>query len=274
MGGTATTVTGERHIGLADVDPSGTGGLAEQEADERFGQLQDELRELHDLMMAAETHGLLIILQGMDAAGKDVTIENAAASFNPQAFRVKSFSKPSKEEARHHSLWRADVATPMVGEVVVFDRSYYEQAMPEELQGKVSGERRFEHIKAYERLLEDEGIIVIKVFLHIGKAAQEQRLEERQNDLQLAWKISASDWRKHQQWDDFISAYEEMLNATATPQIPWHVVPAEHRWYHNPAVSEIIAGRLRQHREQWEKARREVGRQKRQEAQEARQSGA
>jgi PPK2 family polyphosphate:nucleotide phosphotransferase len=268
-----TTITGERHVSLADIDPASTGSLTRQEADERFHALATELRELHDLMMAAETHGLLVILQGLDAAGKDVTIENVFGDMNPQAIRVKSFSEPSEEEAKHHFLWRADAATPRVGEVVVFDRSYYEQAMPRELQGDVSGERRerrFEHINAYERYLSDEGIIVIKVFLHIGKDTQEKRLLERQEDLQLAWKISANDWQTHAQWEEHIEAYEQVMNACATADIPWHVVPAEHRWYHNAAIAGIVAERLRVHCEDWEARRREVGEQKQQAAREAR----
>jgi PPK2 family polyphosphate:nucleotide phosphotransferase len=269
----AATITGERYVALADIDPSSTGSLTEQEADAQFRALASELRELHDLMMAAGTHGLLVILQGMDAAGKDVTIENVFGEMNPQALRVKSFSKPSEEESKHHFLWRADVATPMVGEVVVFDRSYYEQAMPEELQGDVSGarrQRRFEHINAFERILADEGIIVVKIFLHVGKDVQASRLEDRQQDLQLAWKISDDDWLKRDQWDAHMEAYETLLNACATPEIPWHAVPAEHRWYHNPVVAQVLVDRLRGFREEWEDARRTVGEQNQQEAREAR----
>ncbi|MDQ4045225.1 MAG: polyphosphate kinase 2 family protein [Chloroflexota bacterium] len=277
MSTSVTTITVEQYVRLADIDSAATDGLTEQEADEQFHALQKELRELHDLMMAAETHALLLILQGMDAAGKDVTIENVAGALNPQAFRVKSFDKPTEEERKHHFLWRADIATPMVGEAVVFDRSYYEQAMPGELQGDLSGERRarrLKHIMAFERILADEGIIVIKIFLHIGKETQEQRLEERQNDIEQAWKLSASDWKKHHQWDIHIEGYETILNGTATSDIPWHVVPADHRWYHNPAVARIVVERLRAHREQWEASRREIGEQNRKEAQKARDEGA
>lgn len=269
----AVTITGERHVALADIDPAATGSLTERQADKELRELQKELRDLHDLMMAAETHGLLVILQGMDAAGKDVTIESVFGAMNPQAFRVKSFSKPSEEEAKHHFLWRADVATPMVGEVVVFDRSYYEQAMPEDLQGDLAGdrrERRFEHINAFERILTDEGIIVIKVFLHVGKDEQERRLEERQEDLSMAWKISDDDWLKRNQWDEHMAGFEEILNACATSEAPWYVVPAEHRWYHNAVVARLVTDRLREFRPGWEDARRETGEQNQQAAREAR----
>lgn len=270
---TAVTVSGEHHVSLANVDPSATGSLTEREADHQLEVLQGELRELHDLMMAAESHALLIILQGMDAAGKDVTIENVHAAFNPQAARVKAFKKPAGEETKHHFLWRADLALPMLGEVVTFDRSYYEQAMPEALSGDVSGERlerRFAHINAFEHMLMDEGTIIVKIFLHVGKDTQARRLEERQGDIAEAWKLSDSDWLKRRDWDAYMAAYETMINACATPDIPWYIVPADHRWHHNVAVAQLLVERLRPYREGWEEARRQIGRENQREAMEAR----
>lgn len=269
----AVTVTGEQHVSLTSIDPAATNSVTRQEADHELENLQAELRELHDLLMAAETHGLLIILQGMDAAGKDVTIENVAAAFNPQGAQVKAFKPPAGEEAKHHFLWRADVATPIRSEVVIFDRSYYEQAMPEDLTGDVSGERlerRFEHITAFERMLQDEGIIVVKVFLHVGKETQKQRLEDRQHDIDLAWKLSADDWLKHQKWDAYMAAHETMINACATPDVPWHVVSADHRWYHNLAIAQLLVERLRPYRIEWARTREQIGRENQQEAEQAR----
>jgi PPK2 family polyphosphate:nucleotide phosphotransferase len=268
------TTTGERHLSLATIDPSASGALTEAEADRQLATLQAELRDLHDLMMAAETHALLIILQGMDASGKDVTIENVHTAFNPQAARVKSFKPRVGEEAKRHFLWRADLVTPMFGEVVTFDRSYYEQAMPEELDGDVSGdalEGRFGHINAFERLLTEEGTIVVKVFLHVGKETQRQRLEERQEEIAAAWKISGADWAKRQQWDAIMAAYETIINACATTHAPWYVVPADHRWHHNAAIAQVLVDRLRPYRSEWERARREVGEENRKEAEAARQ---
>ena len=265
-------ITGDSHTSLAEIDPAGTGGLTEEQADEQLAQLQAELREMHDLMMAAESHALLIILEGMDAAGKDVTIENVHTAFNPQAARVKAFKKRVGEEAAHHFLWRADLATPKFGEVVTFDRSYHEQAMPEELEGDVSGdalERRFLHINNFERLLAAEGTIIVKIFLHISKDEQAKRLEERQEDLAQAWKISDDDWLKRNQWDTYIEAYETMMNACSSPEIPWYVVPADHRWYHNMAIARIIAERLRPFRQEWKTARRKAGEEKQRSAREA-----
>lgn len=267
------TATGKRPVSLADIDPGDTGGMTEAEADRRLPALQAELRELHDLMMAAETHALLAILQGMDASGKDVTIENVHAAFNPQAARVKAFKPPVGKETKHHFLWRADLATPMSGEVVTFDRSYYEQVMPQGLEGEVSGDRlqrRFGHINAFEQLLADEGTIVVKVFLHVSKETQAQRLEERQEDITAAWKISGDDWSKRRAWDTYMAAYETVINACARPDAPWYIVPADHRWHLNVAVAQLLVDRLRPYREAWERTRREVGKANQQEAETAR----
>jgi len=267
------TISGEQYKALADIDPGATGSLTEQEADHHLKVLHAELRELHDLMMAAQTHALLIVLQGMDAAGKDVTIENIHAAFNPRAARVKAFKKPAGEETKHHFLWRADVATPMLGEAVTFDRSYYEQAMPDSLSGDISGERlerRFAHINAFERMLMDEGIIVVKIFLHVDKDSQAQRLEERQDHIAEAWKLSDSDWLKRQDWNAYMDAYERIVNACATPDIPWYVVPADQHWYSNATVAHILVERLGPYREGWEQTRHQIGEEHQREAMEAR----
>jgi len=270
------TIAGERPVSLTDIDPGATGSITEHEADGRLPALQAELCELHDLMMAAESHALLVSLQGMDASGKDVTIENVHAAFNPQAARVKAFKARIGDETKHHFLWRADLVTPMFGEVITFERSYYEQAMPEDLEGDVSGDhlrRRFDHINAFEQLLTDEGTIVVKIFLHVSKETQARRLEERQGDIAAAWKISGDDWSKRQKWDTYMAAYETVINACATPDAPWYVVPADHRWHHNVAVAQLLVDRLQSYREEWEHTRQEVGEANQREAEAARRGG-
>lgn len=271
------TVTGEHRFSMEDVASDATVSMTEQEAERALEDMRAELRELHDLMMASESHSTLIVLQGMDAAGKDVTIETVHGAFNPQAARVKAFKSPAGEEAKHHFLWRADLATPMVGEVVTFDRSYYEQAMPDDLGGEVSGERqerRFNHILAFEQLLSDEGTIVVKIFLHVGNETQAKRLEERQRDIGQSWKLSESDWIDRRDWDRYMEAYETVINGTASESCPWYVVPADYRWSHNVAVAGLILERLRPYREEWERRRREIGEENRREAEEARSSDA
>ena len=264
-----TRITGAHHVSLGSNDSSSIGGITEQEADTQLESICGELRELHELMMAAETHALLVILQGMDASGKDVTIENVFREMNPQAFRVKGFKSPAGEEAKHHFLWRADAALPMFGEAVIFDRSYYEQAIRPRVEGELPEadiRKRHEHINAFERILAESGTIIVKIFLNVGKDVQEERLEERQNDIRKAWKISGSDWEDRAQWDEFMQAYETTLNACASPDIPWYLVPADHQWFHNVTVGRILLDHLRPFRDKWEDARRKTGEQNQKEA--------
>ena len=173
-----------------------TGGLDESEAEQRLAELTAELRELQELMFAAETNGILVILQGMDASGKDVTIGNVFAAADPASCRVAAFKEPTPEEEAHHFLWRADRLTPGHGELVIFDRSYYEQVILPQVHDELPEDeirRRFANINEFERLLHEHGIIVVKVFLHVSEEEQSRRLEEREaNPLETAWKISAS----------------------------------------------------------------------------------
>lgn len=266
-------ITGEHYVSLLEHDSGSTDGITEQQADTELSSLRAGLRELHEVMMAAETHALLVILQGMDAAGKDVTIENVFGEMNPQAFRVEGFKSPAGEEAKHHFLWRANAALPTFGEAVVFDRSYYEQAIRPRVEDELPEadvRKRQEHINAFERVLVESGTIIVKVFLNISKDVQEQRLEERQNDILTAWKVSGSDWEDRAQWDKFIQAYEMTLNTCASPDIPWYLVPADHHWFHNVAVGRILLDRLRPFRGQWEDARRSIGKHNQKEAEAAR----
>ncbi len=267
-----TTVNGNRQVRLADIDPAADGGLTEEAANQRLEEMTGELRELQELIYAAETHGLLIILQGMDAAGKDVTIANVFAAANPQSARVKAFKPPTPEEEQHDFLWRAHLAMPARGELVIFDRSYYEQVLNPWVDGSLPRDvirRRFDHINAFERLLSDEGIIVVKCFLHISKEEQARRLQERQDSLESAWKISSSDWQKRDAWDDYMAAYEAMVNACGTEPAPWYIVPADHQWFHNLAVAKTLVTRLRPYRDAWIEARNERGEEERADAVEA-----
>lgn len=268
----ATTVDGNQPVRLADIDPAADGGLTEEAANQRLDELTAELRELQELIYAAETNSLLIILQGMDAAGKDVTIANVFATANPQSARVKEFKPPTPEEEQHDFLWRAHLAMPARGELVIFDRSYYEQVLNPLVDGSLPPDairRRFDHINAFERLLSDEGTIVVKCFLHISKEEQARRLQERQDNLESAWKISSSDWQKRAAWDDHMAAYEATISACGTETAPWYIVPADHQWFHNLAIAETLVARLRPYRDGWIEARNERGKQERADAVEA-----
>jgi len=265
----ATIVDGSRHVRLADIDPVDHGGLTRELAEDHLDSLSSELRELQGLLFAAETNGLLVVLQGMDAAGKDVTIQNVFLLANPEAIRVKHFLPPSKEEERHHFIWRADVESPARGEVVIFDRSYYEQLILPQVEQEIDPkelEIRVQDVLAYEQLLEHGGIIIAKFFLHVSPVEQERRLRGRMEHE--PWLASARDWIARRSWDDYMAAYEQAINATATPKAPWHLIPADHQWFHNVAVAEALVERLRSYRGPWTEGRDQRGAEKRAEAEE------
>jgi PPK2 family polyphosphate:nucleotide phosphotransferase len=258
-------------IDLDDHDPADDGALTEEKAERLLRPLTEELRELQELLFAAATHGVLVVLQGMDAAGKDVTIQNVFAAANPEAIRVKHFTKLTEDEGAHGFLWRAHAAAPARGELVIFDRSYYEQLVNplvdgEDDSGPGSQDERVADVRAFEAILDHAGILVVKVFLHVSNAEQERRLRERMEDPTTAWKISASDWIARRSWDRYMRAYEEVIAATATARAPWILVPADHQWFHNLAVAEALVTCLGRHRDEWVAARERVGQEKRAEA--------
>jgi PPK2 family polyphosphate:nucleotide phosphotransferase len=254
----ATIIDGSRHVPLGDVDPAADGGLTEAEASDRLDRLTDELRELQELMFAAEANGVLVILQGMDAAGKDVTIQHVFRSATAEAIRVKHFKSPTEIEEKHDIFWRAHAEAPMRGELVIFDRSYYEQVVMPQVEGSTTDKelgRLHDDVLAFERLLVHGGTIVIKCYLHVSNEEQERRLVERMEDLETAWKISARDWTSRESWDDYMAAYETTMNATSDAELPWYVIPADHQWFHNLAIAELLVERLREHRDAWLAAR-------------------
>ena len=265
----ATLIDGSKKVRLADRDPGEDGGLTEKKAAKLLEPLTAELRELQELLFGAETHGVLVILQGMDAAGKDVTIQNVFATATPEAIRVRHFKEMTDEEEAHGFLWRAHAVAPKRGEVVIFDRSYYEQLVLPIVEGEADHEStsaRVEDIRAFERILTHADTIVVKVFLHVSNEEQERRLVERMEEE--PWKISAKDWIARRSWDAYMDAYEMAMNETATPGAPWLLVPADHQWFHDLAVAEALVERLRAYRGGWEQARAELGKEKRSEAEE------
>jgi PPK2 family polyphosphate:nucleotide phosphotransferase len=221
-------------------------------------------------MFAAEANGVLVILQGMDAAGKDVTIQHVFRSATAEAIRVKHFKEPTDQEAKHDIFWRAHAAAPAKGELVIFDRSWYEQVILPQVEGEADDEldRLHDDVRAFERILRDGGTVVVKCFLHVSNEEQERRLVERMENLEEAWKVSANDWTSRDKWDDYMRAYEVTMNATADPESPWHVIPADHQWFHNLATAELLVERLGEHREAWLAARERLAKEKQAEARE------
>jgi PPK2 family polyphosphate:nucleotide phosphotransferase len=230
---------------LADVDTGDTGNDTD---DSELPELVERIAELQARLYAEETRSLLVVLQGIDAAGKDSTVAHVFRGSNPQGVRVYSFKEPSNEEAAHDFLWRYHQHTPADGMIHVFNRSHYEDVLvvrvkdlaPEELWRS-----RYDSINDFERMLVREGTTILKFFLHISKEEQLEKFRERLERTDKYWKWSDNDIKERELWDDYQRAYEEAVNATSTPWAPWYVIPADRRWYRNYVIARILAGTLR-----------------------------
>lgn len=253
---------GKKKIQLKDFDPDNHANLNREEAEARTAELGKELTELEDLLYAAQETPLLIVLQGLDTAGKDGTITHVMGYLNPQSCRVASFKVPTAVELAHDFLWRIHAETPGKGRVAIFNRSHYEDVLIVRVHNLVPPKvwkRRYDQINDFERLLADSGTVILKFFLHISKDEQEERLLAREKDPTKAWKLSADDWKERERWDDYQEAYEDALNKCATPHAPWFIVPADRKWFRNVAIAETIVETLRPLRGVWERRLREIG---------------
>jgi PPK2 family polyphosphate:nucleotide phosphotransferase len=216
------------------------------------------MRELQDRLYAQDRWAVLLIFQAMDAAGKDSTIEHVMSGVNPQGTQVFSFKAPSSEELDHDFLWRTSRCLPERGRIGIFNRSYYEevlvvrvhpgilaaQKLPAELVGEDIWEQRFEDINGIERYLSRNGIRILKFFLNVSRQEQRRRFLARLDDPEKNWKFSVADAKERDHWDDYMKAYEEMICATSTDHAPWHVIPADHKWFMRMAVADIIVDAL------------------------------
>jgi PPK2 family polyphosphate:nucleotide phosphotransferase len=244
---------GER-IRLRDLDPGATHGLSRQEAESQFATLNTQLTALQELQFAAGQNSILIILQGLDTAGKDGTIRQVMAQFNPAGCRVESFKAPTPYEAAHDFLWRAHRATPPRGMIAIFNRSHYEDVLVvrvHKLAPRTVWESRFAHINHFEQLLLDNNTIILKFLLYISKEEQRERLIAREQDREKSWKLSATDWPEHERYDEYIGAYEDAVAHCSTEGAPWHIVPANHKWFRNFAVAHAIVESLKPFRSSW-----------------------
>jgi PPK2 family polyphosphate:nucleotide phosphotransferase len=214
----------------------------------------DELAEAQELLYADDRHALLIVLQAMDAAGKDGTIKHVMSGVNPQGCQVFSFKKPSAEELDHNFLWRYMRCLPERGRIGIFNRSYYEdvlvvkvhpellsqQKLPDGKRGKSFWNARYEDINSFERHLSRNGTVILKFLLNVSKKEQKRRFLERLERPEKNWKFSASDMAERAFWDDYMDAYEDALSATSTGWAPWYVVPADHKWVSRAVVADIL----------------------------------
>jgi PPK2 family polyphosphate:nucleotide phosphotransferase len=234
---------------LSARDPRDTLGLpGKQEGKEQLSALLAELSELQTRLWAEDRHSVLLILQGLDASGKDGAIRKVFTGVNPQGCRVVSFKAPTEPELEHDFLWRIHANCPARGEIGIFNRSHYEDVVtvgvmdlaPEEVWRP-----RIDHIREFERMLADEGTAIVKCYLHISKEEQKQRFEARLAKPQKRWKFDPHDLDARERWDRFQSAYEEALSATSTEFAPWYVIPADRKWVRNVAVATILVETLR-----------------------------
>jgi len=232
-----------------------------QMAENEFRLLRDELVELQRRLYAENKHNLLVVLQAMDAGGKDGTIRRVFRGVNPQGVRVASFKAPSKKELAHDFLWRVHKEVPAKGMIGVFNRSQYEDVLivrVDDLLPEEVWRPRYEMINDFERLLVGSGTSIIKIYLHISKEEQRDRFQARLDDHRKNWKFSLEDLEKRKQWDEYMIAYEEMLFKTTTKWAPWHVIPSDQKWYRNLAVVQLLVNKLRELNPQYPETKQDL----------------
>ena len=231
-------------VKLSDYDADATGKYKNKaQAEARLDAHRRRLFELQELLYAEDKRALLVVLQGMDGAGKDGTIRHIFTGVNPQGCQVTSFKVPSEEESQHDFLWRVHRAAPRRGMIGIFNRSHYEDVLVVRVHQKLSQnevERRFEHINNFESELADNKTHILKFFLHISQDEQKKRLQARLDHPRKYWKVSPSDLTERQYWDDYLQAYEDALSHCSTRHAPWYIIPSDHKWYRNVAISEIL----------------------------------
>lgn len=236
-------------VRLSDLPTDDTGPFRDKnEAADRTAANQRELSKLQQRLYAEGARSLLIVLQGMDASGKDGTVRHVFTGVNPQGCSVVSFKAPSPVELAHDYLWRIHAAAPARGMITIFNRSHYESVLVERVRGLAppdAWKRRYRHINDFERLLSDEGTTIVKFFLHISRDEQGRRLKARLEDPERRWKYDPRDMRERRHWKEYQAAYDEALSRCSTDYAPWYVVPADHKWFRNWLVSEVIVRTLR-----------------------------
>lgn len=232
---------------LSDYDPGYVGDYDKAQARDELVPLQEKLARLQERLYAEGRQSLLVVLQAMDAGGKDGTIRNVFESLNPLGVQVTAFKAPTHDELAHDFLWRIHHHTPPKGYIGIFNRSHYEDVLVvrvNQLVPEAIWERRYEHINAFERVVADHGTRILKFFLHISKAEQKERLQARLDDPEKRWKFSLGDLPVREKWQDYMQAYEAVLTRCNTPYAPWHIVPANKKWYRNLVITRVIVETL------------------------------
>ncbi len=249
-------------IKLSRVATSIEGDYSKEEALKHIEDLANEFASLEDTFFFAAQRPILIVLQGMDTAGKDGAIRHILEMSNIISTRVACFKRPTEEELGHDYLWRVHKQTPRKGEIVIFNRSHYEDVLVvkvHELAKPDVIEKRYDHINQFEKMLTDTGTIILKFFLHISKEEQEERLLEREQDPNAAWKLAAGDWQEREYWDAYQEAYETAIERCSTDYAPWHIIPSDKKTQRNLAITQILVDTFKEHDGEWKNALEAVG---------------
>ena len=249
-----TTPTPDRSVRLDLLPTTPPAGTKRARIEALTAALADEVAELDDLLYAARQHGVLVVFQGRDAAGKDGAIRTVLDHCNAQGVRVESFKVPTEAERAHDFLWRVHARTPAQGEIVLFNRSHYEDVIVTRVHSLFPPdviEPRYGAINDFERLLTGNGTLLFKFFLHVSADEQKERLLEREKEREKAWKLAVGDWKERERWDDYTRAYELAIGRCAEPGVPWHVVPADKKWYRNYVVLKTLVEGLRPYKAAW-----------------------
>jgi PPK2 family polyphosphate:nucleotide phosphotransferase len=242
------------------VEPNAQAGLASRSTDDRLGTekgaaqtalagLTERLSVLHQRLYAERKRSLLVVLQGLDASGKDGTIRRVFTGLNPQGCDVVAFKAPTPTDLSHDYLWRIHNAVPDRGDIRIFNRSHYEDVVAARVIGAIDDKqrkRRYDHINAFEQMLHDEGTSVVKIFLHVGKDEQRERLQARLDDPEKRWKFEPADLDTRARWDEYMRLYDAAITATSTKVAPWYVVPADHKWVSGVAAATILLRTLQE----------------------------
>ncbi|TVX96647.1 PPK2 family polyphosphate kinase [Cohnella terricola] len=238
----------KKKVSLESYDPEDTSGFTgKEEIEESFAKLKEQLEDIQERLYASKKNGVLVLFQGMDCSGKDGVVKKVLSGLNPQGFRAESFKRPTDDEAAHDFLWRTHKVTPPKGYFVSFNRSYYEDVLITRVHGLIDKDvatRRLKNIQQFEKMLADNGTVLIKIFLHISPDFQLKKIQERMENPEKLWKFDPSDLEERRHWDAYVKAYEAAFKATATKTNPWYIVPANHRWFRDYLVLKIIVSTL------------------------------
>lgn len=247
---------------LSDIDPEDTSGLSKAEGLQKLAKLGERMCELQELLFAARKHSLLVVLQGRDTSGKDGAIRRFLTFANVQSTLVIPFKVPTANELAHDFLWRIHAHTPGKGEISIFNRSHYEDVLAVRVHDLVPKEvwkGRYSHINNFESLLASSDTLILKFYLHISKKEQEERLLARENDPTKAWKLSVGDWKERELWEKYTEAYEDALRECSTKVAPWRVIPANHKWFRDLAITEAVVNALEPLAKDWKESLTELG---------------